>query len=395
VQHNPGRRIVKPSIGVRLALASVSEPHFQRVLLLALLAGLLVAGLFPFNFFPANQVSWLLRTHGVHFSGYGEVRAFWTAPEDLTNSTEAGSGTTVELWITCERALPEVSDLLAVYHSHDREPFAIEQSITDLILIGVVRDPQGWSEFRHMSLDNVLRAGTQHFVTITTSKQGTTIYLEGVPRKAYPSVKLTRDNFDGTLLLGQTPHGHQEWRGDVRGLAVYWKVLTPDEVAANYDAWKRGDWQELRRRAPAAAIYPFDEGSGTLVHNRGNLGGDLAIPLRLRALDPVILAVPSHHDLTNVSDVTLNIVGFVPFGGLVVVHLKNRRWSNAKAVMAAVAAGLMVSLTIELLQVLLPSRDSSLLDVINNTLGSGIGAGLGVTAWPWLQRMVRSISVHS
>jgi hypothetical protein len=386
---------VKPGILVRLALASVSEPHFQRVLLLALLADLLVAGLLPFTFFRANQVSWLQGTHGVHFSGYGEVQAFWTVPEDLTDSAEAGSGTTVELWITCERALPEVSDLLAVYHSHDREPFAIEQSITDLILVGAVRNPQGRPEFRHMSLDNVLRAGAQRFVTITTSSEGTTIYLEGVPRKAYPSVELTRDNFDGTFLLGQTPHGHQEWHGDVLGLAIYWKLLTPDEVAANYDAWKRGDWQELRRRAPAAAIYPFDEGSGALVHNRGNLGGDLAIPLRLRALDPVILAVPSHHDLTNVSDVTLNILGFVPFSRLVVVYLKNQSWSNAKAVMAAMAAGLMISLTIEILQVLLPSRDSSLLDVINNTLGSGIGAALGVTAWPWLQRMVRSISAQS
>jgi len=384
---------VKPRIGVRLAVASVSEARFRHVLL-ALLASLLVAGLFPFNFLPANQVSWLQGTRGVRFYGYGEVRALQTAPGDLTDSAEAGSGTTVELWIGCEGAGPEVSGVLAVYHSRDRKPFAIEQSMTDLILGGVVRDPQGRPEFRHMSLDEVLDAGAQHFVTITTSKDGTTIYLEGEPRKAYPSVELTRDNFDGILLLGQTPHGHQEWHGDVRGLAIYWKVLTPDEVAANYEAWRRGDWRELRTRAPAAAIYPFDERSGALVHNRGNRGGDLAIPLRLHALDPVMLAVPSHHDLTNVSDITLNIAGFVPFGGMVVVYLKNRRWSNAKAVMAAVAAGLVISLLIELLQVLLPSRDSSLLDVINNTLGSGIGAGLGVTARPWLQRMGRSTSAH-
>lgn len=384
-----------PRIGVRLALASVSEPRFQRVLLFALVASLLVAGLFPFNFLPANQVSWLQGTRGVRFNGYGEVRALWTAPGNLTDSTEAGSGTTVELWITCGRAGPEVNDLLAVYHSHDREPFTIEQYITDLILVGVVRDLRGRPEFRHMSLDDVLGAGTQRFVTITTSKEGTTIYLEGVPRKAYPSVELTRDNFDGTLLLGQTPHGHQEWHGDVRGLAIYWKVLTPDEVAANYDAWKRGDWQGLRRRAPVAAIYPFDDRWGALVHNRGNLGGDLAIPHRLHALDPKLLAVPSRHDLMNASDVALNIVGFVPFGGLVVVYLKNRRCANASAVVIAVAAGLVISLVIELLQVLLPSRDSSLLDVINNTLGSGIGVGLGVTARLWLQRMESSTAAHS
>lgn len=96
----------------------------------------------------------------------------------------------------------------------------------------------------------------------------------------------------------------------------------------------------------------------------------------------------------NASDVALNIVGFVPLGGLVMVYLKNRRWADASAVVIAVAAGLVISLMIELLQVFLPSRDSSLLDVLNNTLGSGIGAGLGVTARLWLQRMESSTAAQ-
>ncbi len=49
-------------------------------------------------------------------------------------------------------------------------------------------------------------------------------------------------------------------------------------------------------------------------------------------------------------------------------------------------AGLVISLSIELLQVYLPSRDSSLLDLIMNALGSVIGAIVGLTVSPHLIR---------
>jgi hypothetical protein len=149
----------------------------------------------------------------------------------------------------------------------------------------------------------------------------------------------------------------------------------------------------LRQCAPKFAIYPFDEGRGPVIHNRGNVGSSLDIPDRLRALDPILLEIPSRRDFLNVSDVAVNVLGFVPFGGLLVIYLKNSRaWSNPKAVITTILLGFLVSLVIELLQVFLPTRDSSLLDLINNILGSGIGAGLGAAAWPRLQRLRRSIS---
>jgi VanZ family protein len=380
---------MKTRIGLQRLLDITLRPRYQRAVLLSLIAGLFFAGLHPFNFSPANQVSWLEEGRGLRFRGYGEVRGLWAVlPMRSESAIDDDSGITLELWVTCARVGPQVNDLLSVYHEGSQEPFAIKQSITDLIITAVARDAQGQQRVRDMSIDDAFKAGAQRFITITTSREGTTLYLEGLSRRTYPRLELARENLRGTVLLGQTSRAHQDWQGDVRGLAIYWKELSADEVAASYNAWRQVNWQESQAHAPAAAIYPFDEDGGLVVHNRGNAGGDLRIPERLLALHPVILAFPVRKDFTNVRDVTLNIIGFIPLGTLLVLYMKNRGWADVRAIVAAVATGLSISLVIELLQVLLPSRDSSLFDLINNTLGSGIGAWFGVAAWPCLQKMV-------
>ncbi len=79
----------------------------------------------------------------------------------------------------------------------------------------------------------------------------------------------------------------------------------------------------------------------------------------------------------TVFDVSTNILGYIPFGMLLVTALtpKIRGWL---ALFIAVLVGMLVSGTMEALQTYLPSRVPSSLDLATNMIGTTIGAGIGL-----------------
>jgi VanZ family protein len=346
--------------------------------------------LHPFNFFPKNEVHWLQGEDGLRFEGYGQVSGTHPLALYSASSGEASSAVfTIEVWAASrEVSQTKLIDILSIYHSRDEKPFAIEIWRRGLGLEGVVQDQHGHRSPQHIGVGPIFAAGVRRFITVTTGADGTAIYVDGLLEVRNPTLRIARETATGILLLGQTARGGQDWNGDILGLAVYPGVLSANEIASHYGAWTVGRLHELHDRNPDAIIYPFNERRGTLVHCLGSARNDLVIPPRFHPLDPVILERPSYRTFTNISDVALNILGFIPFGGLLVIYWRGvRGWSNSKAAAASVLTGFLLSLAIELLQVFLPSRDSSLLDLIDNTLGSGIGAGLAVSAYPWLQRV--------
>jgi len=96
------------------------------------------------------------------------------------------------------------------------------------------------------------------------------------------------------------------------------------------------------------------------------------------ALPDVIRQWPRYWTLF---DVSTNVVGYIPFGMLIVFSLYphvNRWW----AVVIAILFGSTVSATAELVQYFIPSRVTSLLDFITNASGATIGAVLGALLTP-------------
>jgi VanZ family protein len=110
------------------------------------------------------------------------------------------------------------------------------------------------------------------------------------------------------------------------------------------------------------SLYPFDFEFASTAGN----------PVRV-----LLHGWPTEWNRFVLRDMILNVIIYMPLGLVAVLAL--RRWrSRAFAVAAAIAFGFLLSVSMELLQVYVPGRDSSLVDVLTNTLGTAAGAGLAI-----------------
>ena len=87
-------------------------------------------------------------------------------------------------------------------------------------------------------------------------------------------------------------------------------------------------------------------------------------------------------------DVIINLLAYMPFGFLLVLALQSR-CTVRSALIAATLAGLATSLAMEAVQMYLPARTSSTLDVLTNGLGGLIGAFIAAR-----QDVRKLIAVH-
>ena len=72
------------------------------------------------------------------------------------------------------------------------------------------------------------------------------------------------------------------------------------------------------------------------------------------------------------ADVAINIIGFVPFGFSFFAYF-SMVWETKHAALLVILPGFLTSLSIEVLQAWLPTRNSGVNDLITNTLGAGLG----------------------
>jgi VanZ family protein len=88
-------------------------------------------------------------------------------------------------------------------------------------------------------------------------------------------------------------------------------------------------------------------------------------------------------------DFVLNLALFVPFGALLQHQGRQRALTPRALVLLTVALAAAISLTVEYLQVFLPVRDSSIIDVAANTLGALIGVAVDRACGASLSACVR------
>jgi hypothetical protein len=235
------------------------------------------------------------------------------------------------------------------------------------------------------------------FLSITTGAAGTAAYSDGVLVKQLSSYKFSSQDLTGQLMFGNAPATADTWSGTLKGFAVYDRELSADETSQHYVSWTHHDEKALANTKGAVGVYLFSENRGSVIRNEVDPGTNLVIPDRFFVPHKQFLETPwdeFHRGWGHWKNLAINVVGFIPLGFFFCALLYSAS-DLGRPVPATIVVGFAVSLTIEVLQGFLPTRDSGMTDVFSNTLGTALGA-IGYTSPAvrhWLGRAARCARV--
>jgi VanZ like family len=353
---------------------------------IVVISTLFTAGLWPFNAFPRNEVTWLPGGKGLQFGDHGVV--FSRAPFP---------GAPLNREFSCTLAIrlqpdpiPNLSGtLLAFYTPENPGQFRLMQWRDTLLIKKDYHDAKDRLKTNEVDLAHTFLAGQPVFFTITAGPEGSVAYRNGMRAASTTRMGLSCGDFAGQLVLGDSAVIDNAWRGNVLDLVIYDRELTPQEIASKYAGWKQNQTGQEYDDQHVVAHYPFNERSGQYVHGQAGSAPDLYIPEIFKVPHKRMLKWPwqEGRDKRDLRDLSTNILGFVPFGFVFVAYLTwNRNVRHATIV--TILCGAAISLTIEILQEYIPGRDSGILDIITNTSGTFLGALL--FHWAPIQHLMRT-----
>jgi hypothetical protein len=228
-------------------------------------------------------------------------------------------------------------------------------------------------------------------ITIAGDSTGTRVYLDGLLVETFERFHMAASDCSGAFVLGTGVTSDSTWSGDLFGMAFYSYSLTAADVSRHYELWSATELNEEHLAMAPAALYRFDERVGDVVHNSVTGEAEIEIPSAFSVPIRTLLEGPSMAHILkngpNWPDIVINVGGFVPFGFFLFPLMVSRRRGVSPLLLTIVGA-VSVSFMIEITQSWLPTRSSSLSDVLTN----GLGATLGVVLYLRLFRLPRASS---
>ncbi len=348
------------------------------IVCIAVLCTILTLGLWPFHA-PKNDVTWLEARNGLRFGKFGTVLS--SGEFEMASSHGGELRGSLEIWLQPKRVW-DSGTFLAFCTPETPFRFWLRQSQTDLQLHAALQDDRSRTKAVDLYVQGAFREATLHnpapvFITVTTGAEGTAVYTGGVLAKR-AQFRLSPNQFTGRIVLGNSAGQPDNWSGRLLGFAIYDRELTAAQVLRHRDAWTQTGRLQIQGEEGNVALYLFDEHSGNVIHSRGDSGVDLRIPEKDVVLDHILLEpfwTEFNMSESYWSAFIKNIAGFIPFGFCFCARLSMARRVK-HAALTTVVLGTLVSLTIEILQSRLPTRDSGMSDIATNTLGTYLGVAL-------------------
>ncbi len=353
----------------------------RRVSILIILVTL-AFGTYPLNFVSRNDLrvnseSKTLEFHVQSRENESPLRAIAFTEEQLTQENEKAFSIKLSLQ-SFKR--PNGLGMIATIFDGDEPPSLIIAQWQNHLVIRSRRSRDDASRgYREIGLRDCLDQGQRRDLLISSDESGTRIFLDGVLAKEAKGFRLLDPNSqtDGQLIVGNNAQGTQPWTGNLEALSIYDYTLTPD----------------LKIESSQSPIieYDFSVRNGTRIPNQVQERYVLKIPASFKPLSREILSPMAEVDFSTketYADVLVNIFGFVPLSLVIYYWVSRRQWHFSKVALASLFLVFASSLTIELTQVFLTSRNSSTLDLICNTTGGA----LAILLAPVLFRLARTFS---
>ena len=243
---------------------NVKDKH-QKIwlwILLILMIGILFLGLRPKNFKFENGVTWLKGESGVRFSDYGLAFA---KPFIKQSESDAifENGFTIEFsFKSMESNRGNFGFLFSIHDGKDRNQLIAGQWRSHII----VMNGDDYSHKRkdpRISVDTAFQKGNSIFMSITTGKQGTRIYIDGHIAKSDSKLILRLPEGENTrLTLGNSVYGNNSWEGEIHGLALYGRGLTDDEAASHFEQWSAAKSFMFAEHTNRPCCTPLKRGRG-------------------------------------------------------------------------------------------------------------------------------------
>ena len=338
----------------------------------AVILSVLVAGLWPLRFHPTNNVNWMAERDGIRFGAHGSVVSFaqFRVPDE-----GAASPCSLELWLAPDFSSAS-SSILAFSTPANPLQLQLIQSLDDLFVNKERADRHWRREAKHIAIVSLFQKDRSVFIDISGDSGGTAVFIDGTLRRRSSEFRLTCESLTGTLLLANSPKRYAAWQGSIFAFALYRGSLDAATIRRHYRAFSSGTALDSADLKNALAVYNFSERRGQVIRDQTKTEPDLTIPESYAILYPPFLT-PAWKEFAPTrwyfADLALNIAGFLPPGFFICATLFRVR-GGKRSVALATVAGLLLSLTIEILQAYIPMRNSGTTDLITNTLGAGIGA---------------------
>lgn len=340
-----------------------------------ILAAMIFAGLYPFNFFPPNRAHWILNDPGLYFDGAGIAYTDQVEPINLKKALS------ITLLLRERHGSQNwgPKEIFSIYDGPGAPSFLIGQWDRQIFIFSRFEKNEGKKWYRQFRAKYRLPRGKPQVVTVTFNEREKAIYVDGKLRNLKPVAleDKVQISFSGRLLIGSSPRGKFGWRGEIKGLALYSRILSSGEIAMHSRKIFQEGVSVLAETSGCSAVYPFDEGNGSTARSILNNPRPFIIPAGLCSLSTISLGL-AHKDMRfygfGKKDFLNNVLYFVLFGAVLsALIIRKHATGYFLTLLIVTSAGGLLSGFIEGLQLFLYTRQPGMADILANILGSGFG----------------------